>query len=416
MSEVTSPLNRCLISRRHRCPRIRRLPRVYAPLAALLANQPEEDALSTRSRTHLACGRERTILAIEVLGEGPALLREFLYVDSDKVRSMVTQIAGGVDEEVRQPDRSQSAVTGGLKGVVSGDKLWSSEESTQRSVADIVFQTLEAELESQGYLADISDEMTTVTEGNYDEFMGRYAPGTFIRATAPARLFDARYLADTFAGLSATLNGLARIHPAFKSVQSRSVGGGRASGKVFSKPPSTAPSGGGPSVGELEDQVADFPEADWLEGLHVDDLRAYVRIARGVFRPGVHVMMGGAGTAPLSITARLQEGRRFLDSDVEVLFARYGTRAQELTIVGTIGNYAAHPDSTFEPQSFTSADRTNLNRPRLAATFSDLVGFLGVQGLVDAPTYPGMSVVPFAVYRSMQPQWRWAGGNAPMAR
>ena len=42
---------------------------------------------------------------------------------------------------------------------------------------------------------------------------------------------------------------------------------------------------------------------------------------------------------PFSSAIRLQEGQQFLDSDPEILFARYGVRAQDWTVVGTVGHH-----------------------------------------------------------------------------
>jgi hypothetical protein len=47
-----------------------------------------------------------------------------------------------------------------------------------------------------------------VNESSFDEFRSAHPPGSFLRITAPARLFDARYVARAFGGLSATVAGL----------------------------------------------------------------------------------------------------------------------------------------------------------------------------------------------------------------
>jgi hypothetical protein len=95
----------------------------------------------------------------------------------------------------------------------------------------------------------------------------------------------------------------------------------------------------------------------------------------------------------------LQEGKRYLDAERDVLFSRYGLASQEWTILGTVGHYAAPPeDISTDFDGFTTPEN-KLDRHRLVSTINALLSFIADQGLSDAPTYPGFSLVPIAVYR-----------------
>jgi hypothetical protein len=99
----------------------------------------------------------------------------------------------------------------------------------------------------------------------------------------------------------------------------------------------------------------------------------------------------------LAITARLQEGRRFLDSEPEILFARYGLQPQDWTLVGTVGSYSVAADFEYNSPEMMAGGRPS--RPGIVAGINDLLELLCTLGLADLPQHPGMSIVPFAVYR-----------------
>ena len=107
------------------------------------------------------------------------------------------------------------------------------------------------------------------------------------------------------------------------------------------------------------------------------------------------------------ISARLEPGRRFLDSSPEILFSRYGLAQQEWTVVGIVGQLGSRimPD---EVDDVTNDDGTSVNRGK----FVDLVGrFLGsTAGLVDLPQDPGFSIIPLAVYRGIGHSMNIDGG------
>lgn len=81
--------------------------------------------------------------------EQSILVREFLYVDSDKVRSILAQLDDGIAESANSTQRVSRSGQLGLPKIISGQNEWSSEESQQRSYADAVFPRLEEALEAR---------------------------------------------------------------------------------------------------------------------------------------------------------------------------------------------------------------------------------------------------------------------------
>lgn len=135
------------------------------------------------------------------------------------------------------------------------------------------------------------------------------------------------------------------------------------------------------------------------DDLSADFLRGIVRISRGVFTPGLHLNLRPTGNDTHTVTARLQEGRQFLDGDAEVLFARYGGGLQEWTLVGSVGHYGEVVGADVMNDNQLTDEDNNLNRSRFAAFVNGFMSHLGTIGFVDVPQFPGFSVVPLAVYR-----------------
>jgi hypothetical protein len=326
------------------------------------------------------------------------MLRELIYVDTDKVRSLLSQREGGVAEEQRVTAKKQGTMSGGMRNVASREQTWGTEESTQRSFADAVFPDLEDSLTAEGYLSDISEELREVVSDSFDAFKRKYPPGSFVRITAPSRLFDARYVANAFAGFSTAADGVAGIDQSAYGSSSDKPNTARSKGKQQRQHLKAAPA---IDPSSLESLVADF-DYSVVGGIPASQLRAFIKIARGVFHPGFHVAMSPGGSDGVSVTARLQEDRRFLDSQPEILFSRYGVLQQEWTMVGTIGAYSPDSDFTFEPVDINRENGT-IDRSKIAEMLSNLIALLGTIGLADQPQHPGFSVVPFAVYRLILP-------------
>lgn len=137
-----------------------------------------------------------------------------------------------------------------------------------------------------------------------------------------------------------------------------------------------------------------------LFGVTPDMLRAMIRTARGMFNKGLHLLFSTTGGVGWNATARLQEGRRYLDAEPDVLFSRYGTAPQEWTIVGTVGRFSIKPSpGLLQEANFLSPNGQSISRARFVNGLNSLMGMIGGYGITDAPEYPGFSIVPLAVYR-----------------
>lgn len=320
------------------------------------------------------------------------ILREFLYVDADKVRGLLAQLDEGIIEGSSERTHHDKDSGVGFKGLAAHSQNWGNETTLQKSMADALFPTLEQALESLGILTDISQELMDA------DFWGKgmrtmFPPGSLVRVTAPAALFDARYVAATISAFATSYQGLTNVGVFSGPTQPASRKGQQ--GPRTPKRQSDSSS----EPRQLEDDVPDVVIATGDgDGLSREYLQGIIRVARGVFSPGLHLNMTPTGTLGAIVTARLQEGRQFLDSDPEVLTARYGASEQEWTLVGSIGHYGQEPVADEDAPSLVNSDES-VNRAGFAGFVNNFLLKLGSTGFIDLPQEPGFSVVPLAVYR-----------------
>ncbi|MER5464597.1 hypothetical protein ABT010_28690 [Streptomyces sp. NPDC002668] len=305
---------------------------------------------------------------------------------------MLAQLDGGVAEESRETERKESRLTVGPRAAAQHFKGAGSESYTQKSLGDALFPMLEDALQAEGLIRDISEEVADLEQWSSGELKNSVAPGSLVRISAPGSLFDARYVASSFSAFGAVNVGLQGIGAA--PVSTPPPSGKSKQGQGQRRSGSPTPKGAVASPTQLEDSIPDFPDIGGTTG---SLLRSFVQISRGIFAPGLHINL--TPVAGVLIGARLQEGRQYLDSEADILFARYGTERQEWTLMGSVGSYGTE-ETAIPEMEFHNPDGS-VNRGDFAECMNAQMRNLGRIGFIDLPQYPGFSVVPFAVYRSI---------------
>lgn len=320
------------------------------------------------------------------------ILREYLYVDTTAVRGVLAQMdAGIVEEEAATTTKAKKSV-GGVKGFAEHAQNWEDSRTTTKALGDAIFPLLEDALEAEGYLEDVSEIVNTPAGWAPGTFEGLLPPGKIVRITAPGYLIDARFVASVLGGFSVTHRGLVNMGIVPESADAVLPTRAKKTAKRYSELPGEADSlEGRIPLGDMR-----FDDDSSVSG---EFLRGITQVARGMFAPGLHLMLTPDADEAGAITLRLQEGRQFLDSDTDVLFGRYGVGAQDWTVVGTIGHHPL-PDPDMDNARFMDA-RGNIRRAEFGRYVNRLGTLLGNVGLTDLPQTPGFSVVPWAVYRTL---------------
>lgn len=240
-------------------------------------------------------------------------IREFIYLDTDKLISLSSQLFEGFIESVTSDERAAKSKSEEQKGpLASGEKLGVLLKSEQgrletRSISDYAFTMLEAKLKSKGMLA--------VWDSN--------SPAEFVQVSGKAILQDIpkivemiRNFNDTGRNFAITqavnLNSGELVYPPTES-QDRNQ---NAKAKAFAK----SIKGYSAIAREMGMQMDDDGMkaiASLLEGGHKDALEVIIPIDDDIF------------SAPLD--------RSYLRQDLDLILRRYGRRTErELTIVGRV--------------------------------------------------------------------------------
>ncbi|MFF0527574.1 hypothetical protein ACFYT3_04210 [Nocardia amikacinitolerans] len=312
------------------------------------------------------------------------VLREYLYVDLEKVKGLASQLYEGVPEASEESRKKTAGGQIGSRNIAFAAMGRESDVMDRKAVIDALFPAIERDLEAEGYLEDISlivDEAEKLYSG---ELGNDYPPGSLVRITAPGRLIDPRYFARAMAGFATAATGL-------QMLGSKPDLPTRRPGKQKS---------GQPRGGKAHDSVDDEGIPDIPDGFDMDSsqIRAMVKIMRGMYPEGVSLALSPTGVEGPAVSVRLQEGRQHLDADPQTLFARYGLGLQEWTVVGTIGHHAVSRKTDLEGADFTDAGGL-INRGKMTAFVNDFLETMATIGVVEMPQAPGFSVVPVAVYR-----------------
>jgi len=321
-------------------------------------------------------------------------LREYVYVDVDRVHGLAGQLYDGVPERATNVVARQKRLEVDLK-LIRGGGDSSAEDSTERNLADSLFKDLEADLEALGLLTDVSEQLLDV--GAWEGGGSPISPGQIIRVTAPGTLFQPAQMSDAIVGIATAAQGLSELDvdggspPTTAVVPPKAKSEGQKRAERAARQSATS--------AELRFPEDSLPALDQIPFMDVPrrQLSGMIKVARGVFGEGVHLHLRPAGADGPAISTRLESGRRFLDSSPEILFSRYGLGQQEWTVVGVVGQLGRGilPEEVDD----VTNDDNSVNR----AKFVDLVGrFLAeAAGLVDLPREPGFSLIPLAVYRGI---------------
>jgi len=332
------------------------------------------------------------------------VLRDYLYVDVDKVKSIAGQLESGVPEETRLTSKDAQRTTMGWRAFLSYSPESSEEGYVQRSMLDSLFPELEDILE-HGWLEDISEDFQQTDRDVFKRVQSRRPEGSLFRLTADGYLFDVRHFASLFANVATALGGYQEFEKAVKDLAATMAAQqAGAAPKKERSPKGSCKDGqrqGGPALDRLEDAIEEFAPQ---YGMSPAFLRSMVRTARGVFSPGLHLLMENeAAGQPFNVTARLQNNGRYLDASPEVVASRYGVKAQRWTIVGTVGHYSMEPAAAgLASLSIENELADDFNRLRFVRTLNSSVSEMAESGMIDLPQHPGMAAVPIAVYRAVR--------------
>ena len=135
-------------------------------------------------------------------------LREYVYVDVDRVNGLASQLYDGVPERATNVAARHRKFELDLK-LARGGAESGTEDSTERNLADSIFKDLEADLESLGLLEDVSEQLGE--EAIWQDIESLITPGQILRITAPGTLFHPAQMSEAIVGMATAAVGAAEM-------------------------------------------------------------------------------------------------------------------------------------------------------------------------------------------------------------
>lgn len=318
-----------------------------------------------------------------------SILRDYLYVDVDRVRGLSSQIADSIPEKKVDSHSRDSSAGVKLKIAELGSSK-SKGSTTEYSLEDTLFKALESDLESLGFLEDVSSSLAQ--EENWENLGEIIYPGKIIRLSSQGSIFHPRQVNEFMVSIATTSLGLVDlgflVPPSEQEISKNK--------NTAQKKLDQNSKNGAKNPTNHEDYL---PRAEFHPEVDRQTLSGIIRVIRGTFADGLHLFQRPLGKEGPVVAARLEEGRRFLDSDPSVLLSRYGISEQEWTIVGVVGQMGISKSSLSSP-TVVDSDKT-LSRAGMIDLVENLV--YETAGFVDVPRNKDFTIIPIAVYRNIIP-------------
>ncbi|MBC7276703.1 hypothetical protein [Nocardioides sp.] len=282
-------------------------------------------------------------------------VREYIYVDTDRVTSLLAQMYDGLPTE-QETKQSRSSKLQANVTILRGERGRDDAESEKLALADLHTSMLEEAAYSLGLLRDVSEDPDDKARRPKSWLRGQVRnlikPGMLLRVTAPTILIDPHYLVGTFRRLEA--------------------------------------------FGDTED--AEFEGIlKLIEAIYGNEITLNIR-------PTVDPRDAFVGTIPHD------HGFKALSRDL--LLNRMGADPTEVTAVVQIARIPTERDKTQDQlmneledigRRFDQLSPDTLDRQVIDDMISKMGALIESAGLAAAPKWPAISVIPLALYRNVLP-------------
>jgi hypothetical protein len=345
---------------------------------------------------------------------GVAVLKEFLYVDVTRVRSLLGQLDDGVVEGVIQ---SRNQTHGGQLGLraallqaqLMGSRTESAEES--KSTQDILFTIFEESADSEGIIRTIDPvELAIETDWDSSAIHGRFVEGEIVRLTNPISLIDPGFFRSRIERFVSMYKRI-RESEDKKKEQALAVVKSAAEASIDEElsnvPRDKRTHARKLAMAKFNKEVS---EAASQLGSQFEDMEAVVvpmLEVLGDFLPpdaiSVRFPACGQSRPELALSGSLLERSEYIQLERDALFSRYGSILKGWTSVVQIASIPSESEgsSALKPDfaQFSEPGGSKINRPALEQNLVALLGTLEATGVAEGPLWPGISVIPLGIYR-----------------
>jgi hypothetical protein len=310
-------------------------------------------------------------------------LREFLYVDVERSRSMLAQINRGVIDGIvkRTGTTGETEIGGKLLGIgASGTIGRESVHEESRSLQDITYLIFEEQVAELGYLHDIAGKVEDPSVWQAGTIHDELWEGELIRLTSDIQILDPDFFVARLRRMNEFAEAVVKVSSADRlaglSKQQRD--------KLLTQAKRKLWDGTDPS---LVDAIADV----------VSSL-----LAGSI---AIRVLPCGPDEPEFSFGGVLLGRKGYIQEEREALFGRYGRKLRGWTAVLQIATIPSIAEAEAEAPDFASISLTGpgdeIKRASVEKMAVEFLGLLERIGIAEGPRWPSISTTPIAIYREV---------------
>jgi hypothetical protein len=308
---------------------------------------------------------------------------DFLYLDIERIRSLLSQLNGGLVEKVIERSATSGEAKAGAKifslADIRGGIVREKSVEHEKSLRDYLYTLFEQAAEEAGLLcptSDLRDPSCWVGEARH-----KIKGGQLLKYTAPTRILNARHfrerieatigLTSALAGVTSSKDHINEISEKQRDQELKAAGEGMIGGKHV--------------VLQMRSM-----------GHFIDD-----------FFNGQIVMRQfpcKRGSESKNLVGVLSLAPGFLQDAPDALYAKYGYGLAEWTVVSQVANVPEEeqPEQGFPVMDPELMQGSRIQRRKLEEFIDAFMGQMQTLGLSASARFPEISVTPLAVYHSVE--------------
>ena len=324
-------------------------------------------------------------------------VREFLYVDLQRIRSYYAQLNRGVVESVVNRDtnskegEADARLLGfGAAGSISRER----EREEARSLQDLNYVIFEELFEKEGLIKDVDDLVDDVDAWASRRVHTSLDEGQVIRYTGFVQILDPEFTQKR-------IDQIIRFGSAIVGMQ---VGPQAAmSGAPPARKGGSTKSGSRPQSAEqvrnmLKEELFQAALGGDVSIAQINDISSAV----GAFTNetiSVRVLPFGTERFDYHFAGTLLSRSEYIQEEREALFARYGYLLEDWTVVMQVARIP-NPDEVAPGVGGVEMFKDGaVDRPAFENQVLSLVRLFESQGFAEGPRFPSISVTVLAIYR-----------------
>lgn len=298
-------------------------------------------------------------------------LKDFIYLDIDRIRSFTSQLFEGIPEAIDSKNGREQDIKGKVKGGVpllisgglEGSLLFRQEKTETKSLQHYIYVLFENKLNDLEKLNVLNEKF-----GEKDWVDGIVRKGLketdFIKITANVKIFDYEYLDNVFKMIKELPDTLAELVSMNLTKDKRKQ--------------------------VKRDMLKEMGVHDWS-----NTLNSISKFINMMYKGIISLKIYPAGTDSIPyLLGRLN--KNYLQYDRENLLFQYGTEPNQMwTIVGQISAIPDEKETTVEePQQ-----KAEYNMLDMENMMEYLLKIMVNTGLKFSVSYPSIGIIPLAIYR-----------------